>query len=504
MLKNILIPEKIGNYFIFSKNILGFETDKVHTSAIKVHISGKRQVQVNQFYEESLGINNGTPYVQKLNSAVKKITEKNKNATEIRVSFPSYLVIYKELTLPFTDISKIRSILDFEIEPILPFSIDQAVADFIVTKQDFQKKETTILVCVARKKDILEIIEPFKDLSVPVVVVVDVIALYGLFKETSKYSKDENIALISIESNHTNITYIQEGQLKLVRSIQQPASQIASEYKEFASKINFTLNSFKALTSYSSDVKKIVITGQTNDINNIVSELSNQINIPCEFLNLNSLSHNKQFIFKEINLPNSSFLNLAVAYPAEVNEDFNLLRKDLETSDLSLFKKQIISFILFTLLVLASLFAFSIMQIKKLKNVLNTSRTEVTSIIKNRFEITDNSILKNLQETVRTANSKVNEEETIWYAFSNKTKFSYLKYLQELSSIIDKESTGIDLKKLTIADGIITLEGEVKDFKALEVLENELNESKLFGHVSVPQETKFNIKITIKKNEDNN
>ena len=74
--------------------------------------------------------------------------------------------------------------------------------------------------------------------------------------------------------------------------------------------------------------------------------------------------------------------------------------------------------------------------------------------------------------------------------------------MQELSAIIDRQSLGLDLKSLSIENGIITIEGQVKDFKALETLENELNESKLFSHITVPQETKFTIKLTIKKNEE--
>ena len=221
-------------------------------------------------------------------------------------------------------------------------------------------------------------------------------------------------------------------------------------------------------------------------------------------MNINTILQNKNFKLKEKNLPNSFILSLATAYTQKINEDFNLLRKELTISNFSLLKKQMIASLILILAIFLIVFGYSQRQINKLVTENNNAAKETINVLRNTFGITDRASLINLSTAIPAAKTKVDEEEAIWFSFSQGARFSFLKYLQELSSLIERDSIGLNLKKLTMTHDLITLEGEVRDFKALENLENALSESKLFSHVSVPQETKFTIKITIKKNGDLN
>lgn len=538
MLKNIIIPEKIGNYFLFSQRIVGFDINKKFVNATQLYVQGNRNIKIEKYFEEKLILNDSISETEKISHAINNIISKVKKYDYIKVCLPAYLVIFKELTLPFTDLEKIKSILDFEIEPILPFSIDEAVSDFITTKIDKKNKTTTIFVAVARKKDILELIEPFKLIGInPSSIIVDIIGIYGLYKSlpSNLQSNEYDTILLELEFNYINIIYLQNGQLKLVRSISQGIYQIvksfansvniefdrASEYInkygifeieneeyskalnnalfDFNSNLAFTLSSFRTLLPSFSEIKKISVIGKGVDINNIDKYLYSKFNIPCELITINTILQNN--ITTKEKIPNSAILSLSIAYPTETNENFNLLQKELEITNKNLLMKQFFTTIFFILLIISMLIVHTHIQIKKLRKEKIQSQTELMNSLKNTFNITDPAILRNPSEMINSSNSIVNEEENIWFSFSKNARFSFLKYLQELSSIIDKQAIGLNLKSLSISEGLITLEGEVKDFKGLEILENELNESKLFSHVTIPQETKFTIKLTIKNNE---
>jgi len=107
------------------------------------------------------------------------------------------------------------------------------------------------------------------------------------------------------------------------------------------------------------------------------------------------------------------------------------------------------------------------------------------------------SLIEILQPQLKRA-AKLDEEEAIWEGFAGKFKYSFLKYLQDLCVRIDREGIGLDLKKLIMNKENTTLIGQVRDYKALKTFEEELNESKLFKLISVPQKPKFEVKLIIK------
>ena len=173
MIKNVLIPEKIGSYYLFPQRVLGFEITKTQINATQINVSGNLNTTIERYVEESISSNN--EYIDSATTAIKNILTKVDKYNSVRIALPSYFVIFKELTFPFTDLHKIRTILDFEIEPSLPYPIEEAIADFIVTKQDQKTKMTTIFVAIARKKDIEDLIQPFKLAGIqPSAVTVDV------------------------------------------------------------------------------------------------------------------------------------------------------------------------------------------------------------------------------------------------------------------------------------------------------------------------------------------
>jgi len=70
------------------------------------------------------------------------------------VSFPSGDVSYRSLVVPFKNKKKIKQILPFELEPLIPGSVDELTLDFM-TLDSVQEEEETSLVAAAVNRSLL-------------------------------------------------------------------------------------------------------------------------------------------------------------------------------------------------------------------------------------------------------------------------------------------------------------------------------------------------------------
>ena len=160
------------------------------------------------------------------------------------------------------------------------------------------------------------------------------------------------------------------------------------------------------------------------------------------------------------------------------------------------FAQQFVKGIILALLIIGSLLGYTWWQKRKITRSVTSSEREMVTEI-NNVQLSDARIL---DDALVEAERKVNKEEELWFAFSRQTRFSFLKALQDLSSAIDRQGVGLKVRRLVITPNYLTLEGEVKDFNGLKILERELRESNLFILVPAMQELKINEKLFFKKN----
>ena len=81
------------------------------------------------------------------------------------VSLPSDLVFFRNMKVPFKDAKKIRQVLPFELEPLLPLPVDDLIIDFHPLKLPEQKDQTDIIATTVEKSKIriyLDILTDFK------------------------------------------------------------------------------------------------------------------------------------------------------------------------------------------------------------------------------------------------------------------------------------------------------------------------------------------------------
>ena len=189
-------------------------------------------------------------------------------------------------------------------------------------------------------------------------------------------------------------------------------------------------------------------------------------------------------------------MSLGAALPSPITKDFNLLPLDVSAErNNTILTKQLIVAILFVLFIFTSVLVHSFLQVRSLKQELNESQQEVVEVLKERFDIPRDE--EDFDDVVESAERDVVKEENVWFPFSAQSQF--LKYLLELSSL-DQEGLGLQVERISINKGTITLKAKVKDYDSVIALEKELRKSKFFKYEGSVQKTDFTMKIGLNRN----
>lgn len=178
MFHDIFIPYRIGTYYLYNKRILSFEITPmmisgllIEYSANNIKIKNKQTIMLKDFSTQAQA------------SALKKIASNIGTYDEIVTTLSSTAVIYKELKLPFVGHDALQMIVAYEVESLLPFSLEDAVIDFIVTHEDVGKKQSTLLVAAIRKEDLQAHRALFEKAELSLnIATIDIFALYELYK----------------------------------------------------------------------------------------------------------------------------------------------------------------------------------------------------------------------------------------------------------------------------------------------------------------------------------
>jgi len=530
LIQDIFLPEKIKSYYLFSKVIVGIEINRTNIIATKTKISGYTST-IELIIEEKISEEVSEENFERTSPALTSIFSKIGNYDEIHTILPSSMVVFKELKLPFTSREKISKIIGFEIEPLLPFALRDAVIDFIITREIPEEKSSEILVTAVQKQNIIQHVAMFEAINLkPDVITVDMIALYGLYKQIEPYKQLQGgTVLINITSYSTGIALMINGQLKTVRTLSKGiialTKQIAQDLNrtpqeiidylfrfgvektedeptiekaisDWWNSINFTLESFSAQLLNRQPMTKIILLGNGALIKGLIPFIQQKSGINSELFNAENISQDPTCIIKNINsITPINVISVSATLPFPVTVDYNLAQKEFKPIDNFLLLKQLIVLIVLTIGFFAILITHYTIQTSKLKKEIRASEHEALTALTSTFKTLEGET--NVSDAIEEAEKEVEEQKKRWFAFSYQSRASFLQYLLELASKIDKKSLDFNIEQITIADGILTLKASVRDHDALKILERELAQSKLFSSIEPQDNPQFTMRITL-------
>jgi Tfp pilus assembly PilM family ATPase len=542
MIKNIFLPEKWGTYYLFPKRILSFDLSRSEIYACLIHAQGETRT-IQALYRESLENNSELAHEEKTINAIRTILARIGQYDSIYIALPSSNIIFKELTLPFSSIQKIKLVLPFEIESLLPFSLDQAVIDAIITRTH-SNGSTDVLSAAVKREYIEEQLRIFEAAGAQIdKITVDMFELYGLYSQLPFYDKyTGTTALIDIGNHVTRIALIIEKQLKYIRVIPRGVNTIIKKIKtdlpqqteqesdiynylmrfgvdqndnlefskyaqtalrELVNEINFTITTYTSKLKNTEQLSHITLTGEGSEILGVVTQFEHIMQVSSDILDSKKIFYNQLIKSDITHIPNGFLISIATALSPLSTAHFNLQNiQPIAQAEREL-NRQIITIGALVLLIISSFIMYSFIRTRSMRKMYNNSQKEAIDKLKKSFNIPEKSA-KNIKSALNASQQKLADLKRKWSPLSHKNSFSFLKFLYELSRNINKNDIDLDLSSITLDQDEIVLKGKVKNVEALRQLENQLK-SEYFTLEESPQTPDFKqkpIKLKIKDQRD--
>lgn len=532
MIKNIFLPERRGTYYLFNTRLIGIEINNTEIHLAQIKARGTQRI-VEKLITVPFTADIQVEWSVRAIDALKTAMLNLPTPDEIIAVLPSTQVIFKRLQVPFTDPEKIHQIIGFEVEPLLPFPLHEAVVDCVITHTSKTEKSSELLIVATQKERIEKLVSICTQAHVPLTgITVDLFSLYNLIVRLG-LGADTNscIVLATTSAQTTGLACIAHGTITLVRSLGKGTLSIAKQISTLHATSaetaleellrfgiekneNTTLhdNIQKAISHYLADIaftcatfaaevapiQKIIFSGPVTTIPGFIAYATEQLKIPCQLLDVSTLAHDPHIRFASGITPTTAdTIALGTTLPIQQLMDFNLLQQTESPGDLRLFIKQAIIAAILLLSFFGMLIVHFYMQRRALKKVAMHAEQETITALKKQFP---SLTAKNIGNIVEDAQEEVDKEETTWFAFSSAARASLLKILLELKSKIDVEALGFVIKKLTITEGQLIIYARVRDYPALKLLEKTLRTSPLFETVEQQANPDFEtngMKITL-------
>ncbi len=517
MIRDIFIPRVIGSYYIFAQRIIAFDIGKIYIQATLV-TAYKNTRTIEKCIREKISDEIDLSYQERASKTILKILESIGSYDSIVTALPTGYIVFKELTVPFLLSDMISQVLPFEIEPLLPFGLEQAAIDFIVTKSYKEEKKSDILVAAVKKEIIAQHLQLFTLAHIEIEkITIDLFELYALYQSMSVYQSQAGVvALIDIGFYATRVAIIVDGQLKYIRSLSSGVLSFAQDsnqqllvfekekLQKFMLEIQFTMQPYAE--HYSKELPMaILFTGNGAEIQGLVEKITALCGHNCELFNIQKIAQKDTVIIAQGQVISQGFtVSIAAALGFSATKHINLEKTLSRSQGEILLSWQIITACMLSFLIVGAMSIDLWAEKKKYAYELEKSTQEALNVLKSDFaKISQLKGKVSLTKANALAEDEVKKEEAILSQLLRKNRISFLACLEELSQRIDREALGFDVAKLSLNESSkqIIIDGKVRGYKELAILEQSLRRSRMFSFQGPKlQELTFEIKLFI--NED--
>lgn len=508
-MKNLFIPQYIGDFSLFTQRIVALELTETEVLCALVVWHGKRKT-IEKVLQEPISQDAAIALKDRSIAALKRVMEQIGSYTKIIAVVPSSKVIFKEISVPAMSWQKIKMLLPFEIEPLLPFSLDQAMVDGVIVQQGSQEQKTEVLVAAVKQDVMQELLGLLADAQIkPHIVTTDLVELYSFYRALPEYVSDLQTTLIlDLEPAYMRLLLLVDGKLSAFRVIPQGLDRNEQDsYQALFAMINVTVESFLAKVQ-KEHIEKIILCGKGVEMPGMQELVTERMHAPCHVASLMQLLHEGIIQTKqELAENNRCIVPVTAALSFAMTEDFNLDTHAADQQVNSLLTKQLI----ITLVLIGGLFIMlltnSIITQRNLSEEFVAREQQAINHITQQLNLVlpkahaGKKTTLTIDQVNNLALAKVVKEEELWFTLSSQNRFLFLDYLQELSTRINRQDLGLELRQLVMTEDAITLEGRVKNFEALRTFEEDLNQSKMFKSIQKPQDLKFVVKMVLDKSQ---
>ncbi len=505
--------------------VIGLDIGSHSVKALEMEI-WLRQVELIDFYEEKLPYSSGDPKSDDIKSAIKNIFLQHVIVPPFKLAaaIPGLWVSSRTIIFPFTDKSKIRQTLPFELEEHIPFDLENIVYEYQISASD---KTSTLLILLTEKEIIQSRLSLFEHPDVsPDLLTSDAASLYNLMAYSGQETS-EVYALINIGKSQTGMAIVDEGRLSQVRSIslggQAITDAIQTQYKlsseegekakiengfvlteeegatqdqvKFSNCIKEALDplisqinqTFQANRSKGKGiVRKAYVTGGTSLLRNLPQYLSLALHVEVEFLKVLKTFELNNIADQDANHAKATqALALALGCVGSLpSQQFNFRKQEFsryQKGPLSHEVKYLAGIGSIILLILFLNIAGNFFILKSTLKSLDSQMIEITK----KFPIKiPPHLLEDATQLRAFLNktAKEHQEKIEALGGSKGGELTTLQILEEISQLAPKQVL-FDVRELSIVDGKIKLKAISDSFNTIDNIEKMLKANPKFTKV---------------------
>lgn len=518
MIKDLFLPTRIGHTYLFPQDMVAFELGDDAIRATKIH-AHRSLATLSAYIEEPCVPSKPESVLH----ALMAIKERLGKWDVTHICLPSNRAVFKRLSLPFTNKAKIRLVLPFELEPVLPFPVDQAVFDVLLKPSEEQSDQSDVFVATIKREVLEGYVKPFIDLGItPQRVTFGGIELYGLINTVEAGHVHQGLTVaMNVDTATTDVLFIMDGHLLgmrtlsrgidanlLQRSIASFSPDEQGDLKRLIDDLKFTIQAFVKSEQLTNMAFRLLLSGSACAMEEFVSLLGQELGTPVSTLHPHDVMRMAWVNMDHQGvLPDKFIKSLATALPRSITEYFDIGAAYHDAQDLRSFKIKFFVSTGFVAILLGVVIVSTMLSTGALRRELTASRAELEKQLVTEFKLTKKPGLSGVKGLLDEAQKRLSVNEGVWSALTT-DRYSFLTYLQQLSTHINRNEIGLELKKLAIkrdpltGEDRLSLEGSVKDWEALRTLQTALQDTKLFKNIPRMEDTKFTLSLTVNKEGD--
>lgn len=399
------------------------------------------------------------------------------------VSIPADQVSYRNIQIPFKDQKKIRQILPFELEALLPFPSDDMICDFHPVKLPDAKDHTDMIAAAAENtviKSYLDILASFK-------IEPEIITVSGFpaaLMLTRFCNIPENCFFMDIEYARCTVFVIISGQICLIRSF--PVNPNIGRNEAICADVQYTLAAFEEIfhpgINFYPD--EIYISGYGAEDSGFEREAERILGIPVRRADL--IRDTAALIKADPTTYSKTSAQMDAVYALALSEIEGLPVLNFRRGDFAPrrqwaeYKKHIIRNSVLLLLVLVSAFLTLFMDTYSMEKKQKDLNRQIGDVFKSTFP----NVTK-IVDPLNQMRAALEEEKkkSLFPAESGRTVRS-IDIFNEISRQIAPE-IDVELAKLFIREDSVEISGETDTHNSVDEIKNRLEKSPTFKEVTI-------------------
>ena len=244
------------------KKILGLDIRSDAVSLVLLMCSHKKtEIETHA----DIPISNPADFENGLAAALATITEKIDITGAVCVaSFPAERISYRNIQVPFKQQKKIRQMLPYELEPALPFAVDDLIIDFQTIALLEQSDHSGLIVAAVAKTDLQAYLDTLASHNIEpeIVTVGGYPAALCLARNTDS---PENFMFVDIDNHKCSVFAVLSREVCLIRSFPIHSGNSALAAESLSINIRRTWSAFEEIFGIDFQPESLFVTGYRPD-----------------------------------------------------------------------------------------------------------------------------------------------------------------------------------------------------------------------------------------------